>query len=49
MSQYLNAALEALESSASGVPLKVAALKAVRKYVHSSHHPEFYRASSILY
>jgi hypothetical protein len=33
MSQYLNAALEALESSGSGVPLKVAALKAVRKYV----------------
>jgi len=33
MSQYLSASLDALESSASGVPLKVAALKAIRKYV----------------
>lgn len=32
MSQYLNASLEALESSASGIPLKVAALKAVRNF-----------------
>ena len=33
MGQYLTAAIGALESSTSGVPLKVAALKAVRKYV----------------
>ncbi|PVG01815.1 ARM repeat-containing protein [Serendipita vermifera] len=30
--QYLTAAIEALESSSSGVPLKVAALKAVRNF-----------------
>lgn len=34
MTQYLTAALEAVESPSSGVPLKVAALKAIRKYVH---------------
>ncbi|CCA73674.1 related to KAP114-Member of the karyopherin-beta family, nuclear import [Serendipita indica DSM 11827] len=32
MGQYLTAAVEALESSSSGVPLKVAALKAVRNF-----------------
>jgi hypothetical protein len=35
ITQYLTAALDALESSSSGVPLKVAALKAIRKYVRS--------------
>lgn len=34
MGQYLTTAIAALESADIGVPLKVAALKAVRKYVY---------------